>query len=164
MSNPESKGGIDDSCHVLRYCSSSRWDFNRCGIPKVKRSAFTDSNSPFSFNWLEYYILDEASALVRICECHTHKNITKKGKFLKLKVSDILRTGEQRRVDFFFKHTPYSTNMSHASVKPSDKQAAHALYLCAKQYGTLLDVPEFRKIPIEKRTDCSKNSVETICV
>jgi len=160
MNSPESNHEIHDSHFVLRYCGRSRWESDRNGVPRIKRKAFPDSNSSLSLNWLEFYELSELDSLVRICECHTHCNITKNGKFMKLQVRDIRLTGEQTRAGFSVKHTPHRTNRSHASVKPSDKQAAHALYLCARQYGSFLDVPDFRKIPIRERRHCSDNSVE----
>ena len=154
MQTSELKAQIDDSYHVLRYCGESRWATNSYGIPHVKREAFRASRKPFSFNWLEYYDTDEASTLIRICECHTHKNITKKGKFLKLNIGDIRSVGRQKLINFSINHTPNSTNKSHASVAPSDNQSANALFLFAEQHGILLDVPEYRKIPIEKRKNC----------
>ena len=162
MNNPDSEQRIRDSCHVLRYCGESRWKSNKNGIPQVRRNAFPESKLPLSFNLLEFYELDEPDSLVRICECHTHCNLTKQGKFIKLQVRDIKLTGDQKGVGFSIDRSPHSTNRSHASVMPSDKQAAHALYLCARQYGSFLDVPEFRKIPIRERKHCSDNSVETL--
>ena len=144
---------IDNSHHVLKYCGVSRWDWIG-GIPRVNRKAFKTSMPSFSFNWLEYYKTDEASSLVRICECHTHSNITKEGKFLKLRVDDIKEVGRKKHIDFLIKRTPSSTNRSHVSVAPSDTHSAHALFLFAEQYGIFLDVPEFRKIPIEERKCC----------
>lgn len=144
---------IDDSHHVLKYCGVSRWDL-KDGIPRVNRKAFKTPHPSFSFNWLEYYKTDEASSLVRICECHTHRNITKKGKILKLKVGDIKEVGRKKHTDFRIERTPNSTNKSHVSVAPSDTHSAHALFLFAEQNGILLDVPEFRKIPMEERECC----------
>ena len=140
---------ICDSHHVLKYCSATRWGSNG-GIPCVKRTAFKTS----SFNWLEYYKTDEASSLVRICECHTHRNITKKGIFLKLKVGDIKEVGREKLISFCINKTPNSTNKSHVSVAPSDTHSVNALFLVAEQHGILLSVPEFREIPIEERRCC----------
>lgn len=164
MNNSEPNQRIGDSSHVLRYFGRSCWELDSYGVPQVRRDAFRESRKPISFNWLEFYHLDEPSSLVRICECHTHSNITKRGKFIKLQARDIRLTGVQRGVGFTIEPSPRSTNRSHASVSPSDKQAAHALYLCAKQYGSFLEVPEFRKIPTKKRKHCSDNSVETVVI
>lgn len=128
MQNFKRKDKIDDSDHVLKYCGISRWRLIN-GIPRVKRNAFVTSHSSFSFNWLEYYITDAASSLVRICECHTHGSITKEGKFLKLKVGDIKEVGRKRHLDFRIDHTPSSTNRSHTSVSPTDNHSANALFL-----------------------------------
>lgn len=161
MSSPRFKHEIDDLHHVLRYCTKRRWELDRDGNAKVTRDAFPESNSPLSFNLLEFYELDEHDSLVRICECHTYEGITERGKFAKVQVRDVRLTGEQEGVGFDIKRTPWRTNRSHVSVKPSDKQAANALYLCAKEYGVLLDVPDFQKIrPGEKRR-CSEDSVES---
>ncbi len=153
MQTFEFKDKIDDADHVLKYCGVSRWHL-KDGIPCVRRNAFKTRKPSFSFNWLERYKTDAVSSLVKICECHTHENISKQGKFLKLKIGDIREIGRKKHIDFQICHTPHSTNTSHVSIGPSDNHSAHALFLFAEQHGILQDVPEYRNIPIEKRENC----------